>query len=320
MSYLEALMGKLVKAVESKIESKIEAEKRKVDISKYLKTPIRITIQESDYEVDEDENFEDEVDENDDEKTIEIEQSPDKHSIESNVEHIKHTEHTEYLEHLKNMEMKYVVSPEYMKKQSEISEKMRAILVDWLIDVCLKFKMLEKTLFFCVHLIDRFLEIQSVARNKLQLVGVACLMISAKYNEIRHPPVKDYEFICAYAYSKKQILQMESIILNKLGFRLHSNTMYDFFDYCEIVDSQKHKKVLQLLNYSLLQLETLKYPPSLFVSYVIYFVENKNWSKELEYKTGYSEKDFETPLFDIEKFKKSNETLKVIDKKFKITL
>jgi cyclin B len=45
-----------------------------------------------------------------------------------------------------------------MKNQNDVNEKMRAILIDWLIDVHLKFKLVEETLFLCINLIDRFLE------------------------------------------------------------------------------------------------------------------------------------------------------------------
>ena len=45
-----------------------------------------------------------------------------------------------------------------MKNQTDINEKMRAILIDWLIEVHLKFKLLPETLFLTVNLIDRYLE------------------------------------------------------------------------------------------------------------------------------------------------------------------
>ena len=54
-----------------------------------------------------------------------------------------------------------------MTKQTDINEKMRAILVDWLIEVHLKFKLLPETLFLTVNLIDRFLEKQVIQRTKL---------------------------------------------------------------------------------------------------------------------------------------------------------
>lgn len=48
-----------------------------------------------------------------------------------------------------------------MKRQSDINESMRAILVDWLIDVHLKFKLLNETLFLTVNIIDRYLSAKS---------------------------------------------------------------------------------------------------------------------------------------------------------------
>lgn len=45
-----------------------------------------------------------------------------------------------------------------MCQQTQITDKMRAILVDWLVDVHLKFKMKSETLFITVNIIDRYLE------------------------------------------------------------------------------------------------------------------------------------------------------------------
>ena len=61
----------------------------------------------------------------------------------------------------------------YMSKQSDINEKMRAILIDWLIEVHLKFKLLPETLFLTVNLIDRYLEKQDIPRTKLIQIDIA---------------------------------------------------------------------------------------------------------------------------------------------------
>lgn len=52
----------------------------------------------------------------------------------------------------------------YMKKQKDINEKMRAILIDWLIEVHYKFKLNPDTLFITVNIIDRYLSSQPVKR------------------------------------------------------------------------------------------------------------------------------------------------------------
>lgn len=45
----------------------------------------------------------------------------------------------------------------YMKRQNDINENVRAILIDWLISVHAKFKLLPETLYLTVNLIDRYL-------------------------------------------------------------------------------------------------------------------------------------------------------------------
>ena len=71
---------------------------------------------------------------------------------------------------------------------------MRAILVDWIIEVHLKFKLLPETLFITVNLIDRYLSIINIKRNNLQLVGVTAMFIASKYEEIYAPEVKDFVY------------------------------------------------------------------------------------------------------------------------------
>ena len=75
----------------------------------------------------------------------------------------------------------------YMCKQIDINEKMRGILVDWIIEVHLRFKLMPETLFLTINLIDRYLEKKQIMRTRLQLVAVAALLIASKYEEIHVP-------------------------------------------------------------------------------------------------------------------------------------
>ena len=101
----------------------------------------------------------------------------------------------------------------YMAKQKDINDKMRAILIDWLIEVHYKFKLLPETLYLTVNIIDRYLERCVIPRSKLQLVGVTAMLISAKYEEIYAPEVRDFVYITDKAYTKEEILTMEYSIL-----------------------------------------------------------------------------------------------------------
>lgn len=61
---------------------------------------------------------------------------------------------------MKQLEVKTMATYGYLDKQTDINEKMRAILIDWLVEVHLKFKLVPESLYLTVNLIDRYLEIE----------------------------------------------------------------------------------------------------------------------------------------------------------------
>lgn len=90
---------------------------------------------------------------------------------------------------MKGVEMKNLPWAGYMRDQVDINEKMWAILIDWLVEVHLKFKLVPETLYLTINLIDRYLQSVNVNREKLQLVGVTAMLIASKYEEIYAPEV-----------------------------------------------------------------------------------------------------------------------------------
>ena len=90
---------------------------------------------------------------------------------------------------------------------------MRAILVDWLVEVHMKFKLLPETLYCTINIIDRFLEHEKCTRAKLQCVGVTAMLIASKYEEIYAPEVRDFVYITDKAFPREEILRMEQKML-----------------------------------------------------------------------------------------------------------
>jgi G2/mitotic-specific cyclin-B, other len=119
--------------------------------------------------------------------------------------------------HFREKEIVTSVRPEFMKSQSHINERMRAILVDWLVEVHLKFKLVPETLYLTINLIDRYLERKEVSRPKLQLVGVTCLLLASKYEEIYPPELRDLVYICDRAYAKTDVSHF--VVLNNCKTR-----------------------------------------------------------------------------------------------------
>ncbi|XP_075516746.1 cyclin-B2-3-like [Primulina tabacum] len=189
------------------------------------------------------------------------------------------------------------VPSNYMENQSDINERMRGILIDWLIEVHYKFELMEETLYLTVNLIDRFLALQSVVRKKLQLVGVTAMLLACKYEEVSVPVVEDLILISDRAYCRKEVLDMEKLMVNTLKFNLSVPTPYVFMR--RFLKAAKSDKTLELLSFFTIELclvesEMLKFPPSLLAAAAIYTAQCalngfSQWSKTLEKHTSYPE-------------------------------
>lgn len=116
----------------------------------------------------------------------------------------------------------------YMESQPDINSRMRSILVDWLVEVHMKFRLVPETLFLSVNIIDRYCSLVSVKRSKLQLVGVTALLVACKYEEIYPPEVRDCVYITDRAYSRQEVLDMEQDIVNRLKFKFTVPTAHPF--------------------------------------------------------------------------------------------
>jgi len=54
--------------------------------------------------------------------------------------------------------------PFYMSKQSMVTESMRTILIDWLVDVSMHFDVMSETLHFGIAYIDRTLSLMEIEK------------------------------------------------------------------------------------------------------------------------------------------------------------
>ena len=161
----------------------------------------------------------------------------------------------------------------YMQNQTDINEKMRAILVDWLIEVHYKFKLLPETLFLTVNLIDRFLDREAIHRTKLQLIGVTAMLIASKYEEIYAPEVKDFVYITDRAYQKEEILRQESQMLMQLDFNVVSPSSYRFLERFSKISSLNLKQfnlARYLIELPLIEYRMLKYTPSILAASAVF--------------------------------------------------
>ena len=178
-----------------------------------------------------------------------------------------------YLKELEKASPHYYPAPEYMKNQYDINEKMRSILLDWLVEVHLKFKLLEETLYLTINLIDRYLSKKSIHRSNLQLVGVTSMLIACKYEEIYAPEVRDFVYITDKAYNKEDIIKLENEMLGLLKYEV---TVPSGLRFIEIYNNYlKFDEILYLyINYlmelCLVDYKALQISPSLLATSCAY--------------------------------------------------
>jgi hypothetical protein len=114
------------------------------------------------------------------------------------------------------LQMECLPDPDYISQQTEIEWSMRTTLIDWLLQVHLRYHMLPETLWIATNIIDRFLSKRVVSLVKLQLVGITAMFVAAKYEEIMAPSVDEFVQMTDNGYSRDEILKGEKIILQVL--------------------------------------------------------------------------------------------------------
>ncbi|XP_057612759.1 cyclin-A2 [Chionomys nivalis] len=216
--------------------------------------------------------------------------------------------HEDIHTYLREMEVKCKPKVGYMKKQPDITNSMRAILVDWLVEVGEEYKLQNETLHLAVNYIDRFLSSMSVLRGKLQLVGTAAMLLASKFEEIYPPEVAEFVYITDDTYSKKQVLRMEHLVLKVLAFDLAAPTVNQFLTQYFLHQQPANCKVESLAMFlgelSLIDADPyLKYLPSLIAGaafhLALYTVTGQSWPESLVQKTGYTLESLKPCLMDL---------------------
>ncbi|XP_017272901.1 cyclin-A2 [Kryptolebias marmoratus] len=223
---------------------------------------------------------------------IEVEEKP---STVSGVPEYAAEIHT----YLREMEVKTRPKAGYMKKQHDITNSMRAILVDWLVEVGEEYKLQNETLYLAVNYIDRFLSSMSVLRGKLQLVGTAAMLLASKFEEIYPPEVAEFVYITDDTYTKKQVLKMEHLVLKVLSFDMAAPTINQFLTlyFCHhSVAKRVESLAMYLGELSLVDSDPfLKYLPSETAAAAYILANNTvtggSWPKSLVEETGYTLED-----------------------------
>lgn len=198
--------------------------------------------------------------------------------------------------YMRELEQRFHVKPDYMSTQPEINERMRCILVDWLIQVHHRFSLLQETLYLTISIIDRYLATHTITKSKLQLVGVTAMLLASKYEEMYAPEVRDFAYITDNTYKSAEIRVTERQMLKDLDYSLGNPLPLHFLrrnSRAADATPEMHTMAKFLMELCLPDFSMLEYVPSLQAASALYLSIRiygaGDWSPTLQHYSTYSE-------------------------------
>ncbi|XP_023704948.1 G2/mitotic-specific cyclin-B3 isoform X2 [Cryptotermes secundus] len=199
--------------------------------------------------------------------------------------------------YLKEREVLFIVK-NYMVRQPSISQWMRSLLVDWMVEVQESFELNHETLYLAVKLVDLYLDKIVVGKETLQLIGAAAMFIASKFDERIPPLVEDFLYICDGAYTHSELIKMETNLLKVVDFNLGIPLSYRFlrrYARCAKLSLSTLTLARYILESSLLEYSFVSESSSkMAAAALLLALKTKllgGWTPTLQYYSGYKLED-----------------------------
>jgi hypothetical protein len=180
------------------------------------------------------------------------------------AEHIKSRQRPRYrrMQALRELEVLRAPFPWYFRYQTHVTCAMRAVLIDWMMEVADEFLWTRETLYLAVSYVDRFLSSSppnetsnpttdgtpmdvhalahtTITKKNLQLLGVTALFVAAKYEEvISSDLLRDICETTDKAFQVTDMVEMERILLHVLGWKVDGSTPFAWVRMIQTAASQ----------------------------------------------------------------------------------
>uniref|UniRef100_A0A665U083 Cyclin E2 n=1 Tax=Echeneis naucrates TaxID=173247 RepID=A0A665U083_ECHNA len=184
-----------------------------------------------------------------------------------------------------NKELKYVHDKSYLQRHPKLQSKMRAILLDWLLEVSEVYSLHRQTAYLAQDYFDRFMLTQeNVNKDYLQLIGITALFIASKIEEIYPPKIYEFAYVTDGACDVWDIQRTELHILKALDWKLCPETAISWLKLYAQVEAQKddknflfpqfsqetYIKMAQLLDLCMMDINSLDYSYSILAAAAFY--------------------------------------------------
>ncbi|XP_061338542.1 cyclin-A2-4-like [Gastrolobium bilobum] len=222
---------------------------------------------------------------------------------------------TDIYNNLRATELSRRPYPNFMERvQQDITQSMRGILVDWLVEVSEEYKLVSDTLYLTVYLIDWFLSENYIERQRLQLLGITCMLIASKYEEINAPRIEEFCFITDNTYSKEEVLKMETQVLKSSTYKLFVPTTKTFLRRFLRAAQASYKspsfELEYLANYlaelTLMNYSFLNFLPSMIAASAVFLARwtldqsSHPWNPTLQHYASYKASDLKTTVLGLQ--------------------
>lgn len=180
--------------------------------------------------------------------------------------------------------------PNMFDHHPSLLPRMRAVLLDWINEVCEVYKLHRETFYLTVDYLDRYLSArEGVPKQQLQLIGITCLLIASKMEEIYPPKVSEYAYVTDGACTESEIHAMELSILKVLHWCLSPFTIHNWLSvYLQLCyqGNERHNlgfvysqfspalfsQLCQLVDLATLDINSLKFSYSVIAISAVYLV------------------------------------------------
>ncbi|MEE6517426.1 hypothetical protein FKM82_027596 [Ascaphus truei] len=202
-----------------------------------------------------------------------------------------------------NKERVYARDKNFLQKHPQLQPKMRAILLDWLMEVCEVYKLHRDTFYLAQDFFDRYMATQqNIVKTRLQLIGISSLFIAAKLEEIYPPKLHQFAYVTDGACTEDEILCMELIVMKDLKWSLSPMTVVSWLNvYMQVAylkelhevllpqyPQQMYVEIAELLDVCVLDIGCLEYTYGVLAASALYHftsselvqkVSGYEWSK-----------------------------------------
>ncbi|XP_069123772.1 cyclin-F-like isoform X2 [Argopecten irradians] len=193
------------------------------------------------------------------------------------------------------------------KTSHELTPSMRYILVDWLVEVAGMKDFSSQTLHVAVSVVDRYLKVHKTTRSKLQLLGVAAMVLCSRFLGKDIITIREAAWLTDNTYKYEDVVRMMGEITATLRGKIRVANSFDFVELFSLLASLDRKSSFlaeYICELCLLQAEMGQYKPteiaaaSVLLARILTRLDDP-WPKRMVQFTGFTIEDISRCAFHV---------------------